>query len=175
MVHRLAPAALILVAGCAAFYAASPRYGRAVHPGFPVAPKRPAPSTPVTDKRQGKLGWPAVGTLCARFGLRIDSLYGTKTRVQGIDITCSRGAPARAAYEGRVSFAERFMGYGKMVILDHGERLHSVYSRLDSIAVAVGARVSPGQVVGFVSDTLHFEVRKEGKSVDPLEWLEPRK
>jgi len=165
---------LLLLAGCAAFYAASPRYARTAQPRSAVAPRRPAPARPITDKRQGKLGWPAVGTLCARFGLKIDTLYGTKTHVQGIDIACARGAPVRAAYEGRVSFAERFMGYGNMVILDHGERLHSVYSRLDSIAVAVGAKLSRGQTVGFVKDTLHFEVRKEGKSSDPLDWLEPK-
>jgi len=175
VVSRLALAALaLLLAGCPAFYSASPRYGRAAPARPAVAPRKPAAARPISDRRQGKLGWPAVGTLCTRFGLKIDTLYGTKTHVQGIDIACAMGAPVRAAYEGRVSFAERFMGYGNMVILDHGERLHSVYSRLDSIAVAVGAKLVRGQTVGFVKDTLHFEVRKEGKSLDPLDWLEPR-
>jgi septal ring factor EnvC (AmiA/AmiB activator) len=61
-----------------------------------------------------------------------------------------------------------------MVILDHGRRRHSLYSRLDNISVAVGARVARGDTIGRAGDTLHFEFRVGGRSVDPLEWLKPR-
>jgi len=66
------------------------------------------------------------------------------------------------------------MGYGRMVILDHGNRVHSIYSRLSEVKVKVGGKVAKGGVIAMSEDTLHFEFRVGGKSVDPLEWLVPR-
>jgi septal ring factor EnvC (AmiA/AmiB activator) len=79
-----------------------------------------------------------------------------------------------AVDSGRVSFADEFMGYGRMVILDHGRRCHSLYSRLGDIRTRVGDKVARGETVGTAADTLHFEFRVRGRSVDPLEWLRPR-
>lgn len=157
-------ALLVLTAGCPALYSTRPRYGR-----------RPVPA-PVSgkDARQGRLAWPVVGTVTQGFGVRVHPLYGTKTNSLGIDVACASGAPVKAVEPGRVSFADRFMGYGKTVIVDHGERLHSIYSRLTDIKVAVGRQVARGDIIGFATDTLHFEVRKEGRAVDPQEWLAPR-
>ncbi len=126
------------------------------------------------DPRQGKLSWPAVGSVVGTFGLLVDPTYGTKTKKLGVDIKCARGAPVKAVYDGKVSFADRFMGYGRTVIVDHGDRLHSIYSRLEEIRVSVGTRVERGDVLAFAGDTLHFQVRKAGQSVDPEQWLTPR-
>ena len=161
-------AVLVLLAGCASLYSSSPRYHRTMA----------GRSVPVvagsSDARQGRLGWPITGKVVQSYGTRVNPLYGTKTNSLGIDISCAAGVPVRAAEAGRVSFADRFMGYGRTVIVDHGERLHSIYSKLSDIKAAVGDKVQRGDIVGFSSDSLHFEVRKEGKAVDPLEWLAPR-
>lgn len=159
---------MLLSVGCPALYATRPRYGRPTKaiPGQYEAGGK--------DAREGKLAWPVVGKVVQSFGLRIDTLYGTKTHSLGLDIECARGSPVRAADTGRVSFADRFMGYGQTVIVDHGGRLHSIYSRLADIKVQVGNAVGRSTIIGFSSDTLHFEVRKEGRAVDPRQWLAPR-
>jgi len=160
-------------AGCAALYATNPRYSRkkAAPRQRPKPEKRPEP---VVDHRQGKLGWPAVGAVVGTYGIKVDSTYGTKTKKLGIDIATASGVPVKAVYGGRVSFADRFMGYGRTVIIDHGERLHSIYSRLSEIGATVGTGVKQGETIGFAGDTLHFQVRKNGQSVDPERWLGPK-
>ncbi|MEO0082442.1 MAG: peptidoglycan DD-metalloendopeptidase family protein [candidate division WOR-3 bacterium] len=158
---------LLLAAGCPSFYANSPRFHRR------AAVEKP-PVKAGTDLRQGRLAWPVVGTIVQGYGVRVDPVYATKTNSLGIDIVCASGAPVKATEAGQVSFADRFMGYGKMVIVDHGNRLHSLYSRLSDIKVTVGSKVARGEIIGFASDTLHFEVRKEGRAVDPEQWLGSR-
>jgi septal ring factor EnvC (AmiA/AmiB activator) len=162
-------AGLMLGAGCAGLYATNPRYARSTRSETANrTEERPAPAS---DERQGRLGWPVVGTVVQAFGVKVHPKYGTKTKSQGLDIACADGSPIKASLDGRVSFAESFMGYGKMVIVDHGEQLHSIYSRLSEIRVSVGATVHKGETIAFAGDTLHFEVRKSGKSEDPLLWL----
>jgi septal ring factor EnvC (AmiA/AmiB activator) len=165
-------AGLLLGAGCAGLYARGPRYARSRRPGTAGrTEERPAVAA---DERQGRLGWPVVGTVVQSFGVRVHPKYGTKTKSQGLDIACAKGSPVKASYDGRVSFAESFMGYGRMVIVDHGEQLHSIYSRLSEIRVSVGTLVRKGETIAFAGDTLHFEVRKAGKSHDPELWLSRR-
>jgi len=79
-----------------------------------------------------------------------------------------------AVDSGRVSFADIFLGYGRMIILDHGQRIHSIYSRLGDMKVKVGDVVGKRNVIALAGDTLHFEFRVGGKSVDPLQYLMPR-
>jgi len=96
------------------------------------------------------------------------------TKNTGIDIATTEGSPVLAVDSGKVSFADIFMGYGRMVILDHGKRSHSIYSRLSDVKVKVGDKVARGGVIALSGDTLHFEFRVAGKSVDPLDYLVPR-
>jgi murein DD-endopeptidase MepM/ murein hydrolase activator NlpD len=63
------------------------------------------------------------------------------------------------------------MGYGNMVILDHGDGYYSLYSNLSDMSATVGEDVEQSEVVGSSTDILHFELRSEGKPVDPLLWL----
>ena len=155
-------------------YSSGPRYGRSrpQPKPRPVATK-PAPK-PVVDKRRGVLPWPAQGLVVTRFGTVVDPKYGTVTKNTGIDIATVSGSPVVAVDSGKVSFADIFMGYGRMVIVDHGKRVHSIYSRLSDVKVKVGATVPKGATIALSGDTLHFEFRVGGKSVDPLEWLAPR-
>lgn len=106
-----------------------------------------------------------------QFGLQLDPRYGTRTRNQGIDIACAEGSAVTAVDSGLVSFADRFRGYGLTVILEHGSGFYSIYSRLRDIRVLTGRRIAAGDTIGSASDTIHFELRVGGKSVDPLDWL----
>jgi septal ring factor EnvC (AmiA/AmiB activator) len=157
-----------------ALYTAAPRYRR-VRAGT-KAPPKPGVSArnAVADKRKGILPWPAQGQVVTRFGAVVDPKYGTTTKSSGIDIITRSESPVVAVDSGVVSFADIFMGYGRMVIIDHGGRLHSIYSRLGDVKVKVGAVVARGSTIALSGDTLHFEFRVGGKSVDPLEWLAPR-
>lgn len=112
--------------------------------------------------------------MVTRFGTVVDPKYGTTTKNTGIDILTRSGSPVVAVDSGNVSFADIFMGYGRMVIIDHGGRIHSIYSRLGDVKVKVGDKVAKGVVLASSGDTLHFEFRVGGKSVDPLDYLVPR-
>ena len=173
--------ALLAANGCAVLYTIDPRYTR----GKPQPKPKPKPAAtrpaaakpvpkPVADSRKGTLPWPVQGEVVTQFGSVVDPKYGTVTKSTGVDIVTRSGSPVLAVDSGKVSFADIFIGYGRMVILDHGNRCHSIYSRLSDVKVKVGASVAKGSSVGVSGDTLHFEFRVGGKPVDPLEWLAPR-
>ena len=96
----------------------------------------------------------------------------------GIEIEARADAPVTAVHEGAVVFAERFKGYGLMVVVDHGGKHHSLYAHLGEVLVQPGQRVEAGEVIGTVGTALegpglYFEMRFQGKPEDPLEWLRP--
>jgi len=175
--------ALVLLAasGCAALYTFDPRYARGKpRPKFKPKPAVTKPASikpvpkPVPDKQKGILPWPLQGEVVTRFGSIVDPKYGTVTKSTGIDIATKNGSMVQAVDSGKVSFADIFIGHGRMVIIDHGNRCHSIYSRLSDVKVKVGAHVARGSTIALSGDTLHFEFRVGGKSVDPLDWLVPR-
>jgi septal ring factor EnvC (AmiA/AmiB activator) len=113
------------------------------------------------------------------FGRVIDADFRTETFRKGVDFAARLGEPVRAVASGQVRFAGWFRGYGKMVILDHGDQYFTVSGHLDEIRVSVGDAVEAGQVVGTAGDTgslagalLYFELRRGGEALDPAEWLE---
>lgn len=124
---------------------------------------------------KGDLDWPIAGTVRQRFG---DSVAG-RPALRGIELAGAQGAAVQAIHDGTVAFAEAFSGYGQLVILDHGNQTFSLYGNLGDIQVAKGERVGRGQPVGTVGlagDTaaLYFELRVDGRAVDPLQWLAKR-
>jgi septal ring factor EnvC (AmiA/AmiB activator) len=136
-------------------------------PGNPtVLPLRPF---------RGELDWPVEdGTLRRAFGKAGASMSN------GIEIAAPEGAQATAIHDGTVAFADTFAGFGNLVILDHGSQTFSLYGDLLEIAVKKGARLDRGQRVGTVGPTrsaaagLYFELRVDGRAVDPLQWLKKR-
>jgi len=120
---------------------------------------------------KGNLPWPVRGKVIANFGSQVHPKYKTKTRNTGIDIECAKGSLVSAIGAGRVVYADRFMGYGNLLIIDHGDGYYSLYANLSEMFVGVGVAVEPGQRIAKVEENLHFELRKEGQPVDPLEWL----
>ena len=90
------------------------------------------------------------------------------------------GSSVRAVHDGTVAFAGPFTGYGNLVIVDHGAQTFSLYGQLGMAQVERGARVERGEVVGTAGRILagvpgmYFEMRVDGKPVDPLEWLKKK-
>ena len=128
---------------------------------------------------RGALDWPAPGAVTGRFGQTANRLGGTAVR-NGIEIAAAEGTPVRAVPGGTVGYADAFSGFGTLVILDHGGNDYSLYGYLGSIGVARGAAVEAGAELGRVGlapagpPALYFEMRIDGRSVDPLQWLETR-
>ncbi len=153
----------------------------ALTPASPPAPAAtPANALPSLAALRGVLDWPARGTLAARYGAQRDPRYGTTTMRAGIEIAAAPGAPVLAIHDGVVAYAEPFTGFGNLVILDHGSLAYSLYGYLDTVAVARGAKVARGQPVGTIGQSpagksgLYFELRIDGKAVDPVQWLKKR-
>lgn len=129
------------------------------------------PGAHYLEREKNNLPWPVKGRIISHFGSLSHPKYQTKIKNQGIDIETEFGSKVIAIAPGRVVFADRFRGYGNMIIIDHGDGYYTVYSNLSEIAVKVGSEVKAKEVIGLSSDYLHFEFRKEGQPVNPLEWL----
>ena len=120
--------------------------------------------------------WPVDGTMTSPYGLRF---LGWRPDIhEGIDIAAPEGTEVRAMLEGRVSYAGTMAGYGNVVFLRHHTGIVTVYAHLSSISVRADQRVERDQVVGRVGRSgdasgphLHFEVWRDGRSVDPANFL----
>jgi septal ring factor EnvC (AmiA/AmiB activator) len=127
---------------------------------------------------RGALPWPARGRLQSRFGREASSRFGTAVVRNGIEIAVAQGQRVGAVHEGTVAYADKFTGYGTLVIVEHGEGAYSLYGHLDSAHVARGDYVRPGTPVGVAGRNpsgnlaVYFELRIDGRPVDPLQWLE---
>jgi len=129
--------------------------GRPVEPvAVPLAPFR------------GALEWPLAGRV-------------SRDR-NGIQISAPEGTAVMAVHPGMVDYADAFTGFGNLVIVDHGNNYFSLYGYLGSVEVARGDRVAAGTELGRVGTApagpaaLYFELRVDGRSVDPVQWLKPR-
>ncbi len=126
---------------------------------------------------RGALPWPATGIVTGRFGRQTNSRFGTSIARSGIEISLAEGQPVRTVHEGTVAFADQFTGYGNLVIVDHGDGAYSLYGHLASIEAARGAHVDAQTRIGTSgrnpsgNPSLYFELRIDGKPVDPVQWL----
>ncbi len=126
----------------------------------------------------GRLLWPVQGRITSNYGIRIHPVFKTKTKHSGIDIAAVTGTPVASAAAGEVLFAGKMRGYGNVVIIDHGNDLTTVYGHLSTIECSEGQQVAKGGIIGKVGMTgiatgphLHFEVRVNGNTVDPMTYL----
>lgn len=146
-----------------------------------TAANLPMPEFP-EQHPQAPNGWPAAKSeveVISPFGVRRGRAGGGLTKYhQGMDIKGPRGIPVQATANGEVSFAGKMSGYGNVVILAHGEKFMSLYGHLDTLDVEKGQPVRQGQKLGNLGATgnastphVHYEVRIDGKSVDPTPYL----
>ncbi|MBV7257866.1 M23 family metallopeptidase [Pacificimonas sp. WHA3] len=118
-------------------------------------------------------------SLTSKFGFRYDPITRAPAMHMGQDFGGRHGEPILAAAPGRVARATRLRGYGNIVVLDHGRGIRTRYAHLSRIDVKPGQRVARGARIGGMGSTgrstgthLHFEVRIDGKAVDPRPFLE---
>ena len=146
----------------------------AMQSGAPRAAGDTAP-LPVRPFR-GVLDWPVAGRMLTPFGQRGTTVSRAPAQ-RGVQFAVDEGTPVRAVHDGTVAFAGPFTGYGNLAIIDHGAQIFSLYGQLGALQVERGARVDRGQAVGTAGRILvgipgiYFEMRVDGKPVDPLEWL----
>lgn len=126
----------------------------------------------------GTMLWPAVGPITSPFGWRTHPIFGTRRLHTGIDIGVGYGTPVVAVDSGIVIYADWMGGYGKTVIINHGGGTSTLYAHNSQLLVSEGQIVQKGSVVSKVGTTgnstgphLHFEVRKNGTPVSPIDYL----
>jgi septal ring factor EnvC (AmiA/AmiB activator) len=135
---------------------------------------------PALDIRsvQGALEWPVGGKVIERFGRQRNPKFATFTINNGLKIEAVPGTPVRAVFSGTVLFAQWFKGYGNLIILDHGNRVFSLYGNVKGSTVTVGERIATGQPIAGVGESeettsghLYFEIRHDNRPEDPQKWL----
>ncbi|GMV31358.1 MAG: hypothetical protein AMXMBFR59_34830 [Rhodanobacteraceae bacterium] len=152
---------------------AVPSKGGALAPGAnATAVAAPGPATPVLSSGGVSWRWPASGKIVGTF------VAGDQTR-QGVDIAGTAGANVVAAADGTVVYSGNgLLGYGELVIVKHSSTFLSAYGHNRKRLVKEGDTVRGGQVIaemgGSNREMLHFEIRRNGKPVNPLEYLPAR-
>jgi len=122
--------------------------------------------------------WPIEGQVTASFGERIDPFNGEGAFHSGVDIGSSYGASIVAPADGVVTFSDVMGGYGKAIMIDHGNGISTRYGHLSGFSVTAGQHVHRGDVIGFVGTSgrstgphLHYEVRINDTPVNPYKYL----
>jgi murein DD-endopeptidase MepM/ murein hydrolase activator NlpD len=122
--------------------------------------------------------WPINGRLGSYFGKRLDPLTGVGTFHTGVDIPTPVGTPVRAAGDGIVTRAEWAGNYGRLVAVNHGGGIETLYGHLSRIDVIAGQEIRRGQIIGLSGRSgrvsgphLHHEVRQGGNPVNPYIFL----
>ena len=126
----------------------------------------------------GSFVWPATSYLVtSEYGYRVHPLQGVQKFHSGIDVGAGAGTPIYAAAAGTVATATYNDSYGNYVLINHGGGNSTLYAHMSSMAVSSGAYVTQGQVIGYVGSTgwstgphLHYEVRLNGSTVNPLSY-----
>ncbi|WP_461448692.1 peptidoglycan DD-metalloendopeptidase family protein [Mucilaginibacter sp.] len=125
------------------------------------------------------MGYPRISSLTSYFGYRSDPFDSGHAEFHpGIDFKGERGDAAKCTANGRVVFTGWFGGYGNCVRIQHKNNFETLYGHLSKIVVRVGQEVTAGEKIGEIGSTgrstgnhLHYEVRKNGKPVNPIAYL----
>jgi murein hydrolase activator len=146
--------------------------------GAEPSPPRPPSEGAGFAGQKGRLASPVQGRVSQGFGRVVDADFGTQTFRSGVVFEAALGTPVLAVAPAVVRFAGWFRGYGRLVILDHGDRFFTVSGHLAELEVEVGDAVAAGEEIGTVGDTgslsgagLYFEIRRGSEPLDPGQWL----
>lgn len=173
--YRIYPGQRLRLRGGAARVASADRGPRPAPPEprpVPRSQERPRPTPdPTPERRALRWQWPTQGSVIRGFS-------ATDNGKKGIDIAGRLGQPVRAAADGEVVYTgEGVLRYGKLIIIKHDQTYFSAYAHNRVLLVAEGQQVKGGQPIAELGSTgttrpmLHFEVRRNGQSVDPLAYL----
>ena len=149
-------------------------------PGEKLKPLAELP--PVPDRgfssQKGRMNLPVKGHIIESYGKHKHPEFNSFTFSKGLSISASPGTEIKAIYEGTVIFADYFKGFGNMMVVDHGGGYFSLYAHASRLAKKVGAEVARHETIGAVGDVdsskgsiLYFEIRQQGKPVDPAGWV----
>lgn len=134
--------------------------------------------TNIIIRGTGVMAYPSDASTSSPFGWRVHPILGYRRFHAGLDFAASYGSKIRAADSGRVIFAGWYGGYGRAVIIDHGNGITTLYGHTSELYVSEGQAVERGQAIAAVGSTgfstgphLHFEVRRNGTPVDPANYL----
>jgi murein hydrolase activator len=123
---------------------------------------------------RGQLSWPVAGRVTAAYG----DTRATGVRWDGMVVATERGAAVKAVSSGRVVYADWLPGLGLLAIVDHGEGYLSLYGHNERLYKAAGESVTAGDVIAAAGDSggrpepeLYFEIRRDGRPVDPRPWF----
>lgn len=149
----------------------------------PGARQKPlAELPPVPDRgfgsQKGRMNLPVRGEILESFGKHKHPEFNSFTFSKGLSISASAGTEIKSIYDGTVIFADYFKGFGNMMVVDHGGGYFSLYAHASRLAKKVGAEVARHETIGAVGDVdsskgsiLYFEIRHQGKPVDPAGWV----
>lgn len=122
--------------------------------------------------------WPVEGRLMSSFGGRTDPFSGEGAIHTGVDLSAPQGTPVHAAADGIVVHADWSGGYGRLVIVDHGNGLQTYYGHLSRFEVVTGQEIRRGDILArsgssgrVTSPHLHYEVRMGGNPINPYPYL----
>ncbi len=122
--------------------------------------------------------WPVQGRITGSFGERIDPFSGEGAFHRGVDISSEIGTRIMAPADGVVSFSNIMNGYGRAVMIDHGNGISTLYGHMSGFAVSYGQLVHRGDTIGYVGSSgrstgphLHYEVRIFNTPVNPHKYL----
>ena len=141
------------------------------------APEEVVPPGTGFAERKGKLRWPVrEGTIVARFGNQRHPTLKTITHNTGIEIAVKPGTPVVAVAEGEVGVIWWLPSFGNLVVLNHTQGYHTVYTHLADILVAEGQKIAEGQTIGTSGESidgprLHFAIWKGREKLNPEPWL----
>lgn len=149
-------------------------------PGNKLKPLPELP--PVPDRgfasQKGRMSLPVRGEIFETYGKHKHPDFNSYTFSKGVSISAAAGSDVKAIYDGSVIFADYFKGFGNMIIIDHGGGYFSLYAHTARMLKKVGADIARNETVATVGDTdssrgpmLYFEIRHQGKPVDPAGWV----
>ena len=128
-------------------------------------------------KKRGSLRMPVQGTITARYGMKRADGPSWK----GIFIKTSAGAPVHSVAGGKVIFADTLRGFGRLIIIDHGDHYMTIYGNAQTLNKRVGDTVGSGETVATAGNSgengetgLYFELRRSGHALNPSDWISTR-
>ena len=128
--------------------------------------------------QRGKLPWPVTGRISRYFGIQPGD-FGIKIQSTGLDFKALANTDIRAIYAGKIIFSDKMTGYGKLLIIDHGQLYYSLIAGVDKFLRVKGDIVKAGEVIAHINGSsnlltkdIHFEIRHQSKSLDPMLWLD---